>query len=170
MKGRDTLYYVQEIGRAIEEVAELPKPQQEEQIKEIYRHFYDKRKVELLANVRALSEVKQKESQLLESTKNQQLKIIAELQDRKKYIMANFSLLKDYNERALEEINLNLLQVQAQNYNLIAECNTRKEQTGKKKKMLHELIDPVKETQIYLDEMKREGPEGPTNLRTPATL
>lgn len=53
-------------------------------------------------------------------------------------------MFKNYNNRVKQEIDLNYLQIQAQNYNLIAECNLRKEQTANKKKALHDLIDSVK--------------------------
>ena len=59
------------------------------------------------------------------------------MKDRKNYVISNFNMLKDHNERAIEEINLNILQIKAQNYNLVTECNERKEQTIKKKRMLH---------------------------------
>lgn len=52
-------------------------------------------------------------------------------------------------------MNLNYLKYQTQNYNLIAECNVRKEQTNKKKRILHELIDSVKETQLYMNELQK---------------
>lgn len=48
-------------------------------------------------------------------------------------------------------MNLNYLRYQTQNYNLIAECNIRKEQTHQKKRVLHQLIDEVKETQLYMN-------------------
>lgn len=53
-------------------------------------------------------------------------------------------------------MNLNQLRYQTQNYNLIAECNVRKEQTNKKKRILRELIDSVKETQLYMNELQTD--------------
>ncbi len=67
----------------------------------------------------------------------QQSKILGELGDQKEYIVKNMDMYKNYNKRINEEINLNYLQIQAQNYNLIAECNLRKEQTANKKKILN---------------------------------
>jgi hypothetical protein len=41
--------------------------------------------------------------------------------------------------------------VQAQNYDLITECNLRKEQTATKKRLLKELMESVKETQMHME-------------------
>ena len=53
-------------------------------------------------------------------------------------------------------MNLNYLKYQAHNYNLIAQCNVRKEQTNKKKRVLHQLIDNVKEAQMKMNRLQKE--------------
>ena len=53
-------------------------------------------------------------------------------------------------------MNLNYLKYQTQNYNLIAQCNVRKEQTNKKKRVLHQLIDNVKEAQMKMNRLQKE--------------
>jgi len=47
------------------------------------------------------------------------------------------NLFEKYNSRIIDEINLTYLKHQTDNYNLISECNIRKEQISKNKRILH---------------------------------
>lgn len=44
----------------------------------------------------------------------------------------------------MDEINLTYLKYQTENYDLISECNVRKEQINKKKRILHGLVDSIR--------------------------
>lgn len=59
------------------------------------------------------------------------------MKKHKNYLEKNMNLFEKHNKKTDEEMNLNHLKYQTQNYNLIAECNVRKEQTNKKKRILH---------------------------------
>jgi hypothetical protein len=63
--------------------------------------------------------------------------VLENMKKHKNYLEKNMMLFEKHNKKTDEEMNLNYLKYQTQNYNLIAECNVRKEQTNKKKRILH---------------------------------
>ena len=48
------------------------------------------------------------------------------MKKHKNYLEKNMMLFEKHNQKTDEEMNLNYLKYQTQNYNLIAECNVRK--------------------------------------------
>ncbi len=77
--------------------------------------------------------------------------IIRNLEDHKNYLEKNMILFEKHNQKIHQEMNLNFLNIQTQNYNLIAECNIRKEQTLKKKKIFKDLSLSLKQTQFEIN-------------------
>ena len=67
-------------------------------------------------------------------------------------------LFENYNTRVMDEINLTYLKYQTENYDLISECNVRKEQINKKKTILHQLVDSIRGTNNYIAAMHRSRP------------
>ena len=63
--------------------------------------------------------------------------VLENMKKHKNYLEKNMPLFEKNNKKTDEEMNLNYLKYQTQNYNLIAGCNVRKEQTNKKKRILH---------------------------------
>lgn len=57
--------------------------------------------------------------------------------EQKEYLERNMTLFNRHHLKASKEIHLNYLNYQQKNYDLIAECNVRKEQITKKKKIVN---------------------------------
>jgi hypothetical protein len=62
------------------------------------------------------------------------------------------------NTKAFEEIHLSYLKYQSENYALISECNVRKEQITKNKRILQEMVNSVRETQNYMNQIQNAQP------------
>jgi hypothetical protein len=62
------------------------------------------------------------------------------------------------NTKAFEEIHLSYLKYQSENYALISECNIRKEQITKNKRILQEMVNSVRETQNYMNQIQNAQP------------
>ena len=65
------------------------------------------------------------EYKIFNSAENKK-KVLENMTKNKKYLEKNMMLFEKHNLKTDEEMNLNYLKYQTQNYNLIAECNVRK--------------------------------------------
>ena len=77
-------------------------------------------------------------------------------------------MFEKFNARAFNEINLSNVKYQGENYALISECNVRKEQIAKKKRILQEMMNSVRETQSFMAQLSQEQPQRPHMRTQPA--